>query len=223
MNEKQKKILSEYLQNASPQETREIYELLALREKSRGSGTPNFQGLNLDVDSMARKMSKKIQEQMGITDVNIRQMAVDMVVRLARQHEPNITNGELQVLLKEMIPSQSENEGRPIPGEILRKMAYQFVKYSQGGATDYDSFNAPQGWVEKYWRLFPNRVRQLITAFLAGIVEDDEFIETLDYILELDSPEPHGGDSRIDGEAKGAKRRRRGEMPSPPGPRKSCG
>ncbi len=218
MNEKQKEILKEYLKDASPEEAMEIYRLLESREK-RGGGLGK---LNLNIDKMAQNMADQIQKQMGMTDVNIRQMAVDMVVRLARQHAPNITDKELGVLLNEMIPSaQSEQGGESIPGEILREMVYQFVKYSRGGFTDYDNYHSPEGWSDRYWKLFPLRVRQLIRALLAGVIEEDEFIETLDYILQSRSVEgeSHVGDSRSNRSQKSNKRR--GGMPSPPGPRKN--
>jgi|GEM_PF-705407 len=225
MNEKQKKLLSEYLKNASMKEAQELHDLLDERENRKGPVSPGNSGLNIDVSRMAETMSKQIQEQMGLSNLNIKKMAVDMVVQMARQQQPDISERDLAALVNEMVPSGNEKRReKNIPPEILREMVQHFIRFSKGGFSEHERLTHPSGWAEKYWSNFPEKIQKLITAMLTGIIDEEQFWETFDYLLQLRESSASGkedGGNRKAGKyqkKKTEQNRKPGFMPRPPGP-----
>ena len=206
MSDKSAKILKEYLKDASPGEAEELYRLLDEREKSKkrsGGRAP----LKVNIDEMARDMSKQIQEQMGMTNINIKRMAVDLIVKMARQHEPNISDRELKVLIEQMIPDLgAQNSSSDIPDDVMKTMILQFVTFSTGEMSEREKRDMPLGWTEKYWGCFSPKIRQLISYFLKGGIDKKAFWGAVNIYLDEARPSP-----------KARKRRR----PIPPGPRKN--
>ncbi len=220
MNEKQKEILNRYLKNASIEEARELYDLLDKRESS--SRPLAGGGINLNVDEMARNMSKQIQEQMGLANLNIKKMAVDMVVQMAKQHQPDISEKELAALVNEMVPGErSRSSSINVPPDLMKDMVEQFVAYSQGRFTEYERLAAPGGWAEKYWSVFPENIKKLITAKLTGIIDEDYFYDTLDYLLNKITHEPVSEKRNDSPKEESGKVKR--PMPHPPGSRRNRG
>ena len=84
-------LLNRFLRNATIEEM-ELYRLLDEKEK-RDKKIPGLNG-KLDLESMAKNMSRQIQEQLGTANLNIKKMARDLVVQLAlqrRQHSVRST------------------------------------------------------------------------------------------------------------------------------------
>ena len=78
IDDKKRKILDDYIKSATPEDRRELNRLLNSREK-RDINDVKTQGLNMDVNQLAKNMSKQINEQLGMADLNIKKMAKDMV------------------------------------------------------------------------------------------------------------------------------------------------
>jgi hypothetical protein len=97
-----RKILSDFMNSASPEEVRELERLLERKRKSRGPLG------SLDPGGAAKSMARDIQRQIGFTQENVRRTAVDMVVRLARQHQPDISEADLRALVNQMVPGADE-------------------------------------------------------------------------------------------------------------------
>ncbi len=151
-------IISGFMKDASPEEVRELERLLEAR-KNKTAG--------LDVDRMAKQMAGQIQQQMGLTTGNIKKMARDLVIRLAREHSPGITDAELNVLLNQMVPDSQPAKPK-LPPELLKTMAHQFIIYHKGLMSDKDLADLPQGWQEKYWNAFPDELKRMIAEHIAG-------------------------------------------------------
>ncbi len=165
-----RKILSDFMSSASPEEGRELERLLERKRKSRGPLG------SLDPGGQARNMARDIQRQIGFTQENVRRTAVDMVMRLARQRQPDISDADLSRLVKQMVPGSHEPEmGKRLPPEILREMVGHYVLFRTGGMTEEALRAYPAGWHSRYWRVFPPEIKKNINRFLSGGMEPGEF------------------------------------------------
>lgn len=167
-NDEARNALDDFLKNASPEEIKEFRRLLEERKRSRSGG-----GVN--VADLAKTMSRQIQEQMGVTNLNTKKMARDMVVNMARKYKPDITEKELALLVKTMVPSKRPVARVKIPADILKTMVIQFVSYTSGEMGQADRKKLPDGWEKKYWNSFSPEVKNLIAAYLAGTISKKSF------------------------------------------------
>ena len=168
VNDESKKMLDAFLKTASSDEIKELYRLLDEREK-RG------RGVQVDVQNLARTMSKQIQEQLGMASLNTKKMARNMVVQMARKYKPDITDKELAHIVNNMVPEKKSSSSAKIPADILKTMVIQFVTYSSGEMSVSEKKKLPQGWEKKYWNAFPQEVRILIASYLKGNINKKDF------------------------------------------------
>jgi gamma-glutamyl:cysteine ligase YbdK (ATP-grasp superfamily) len=91
-------LLKNFLESASMEEIEELYKLLESR-KNRFKGM----SLNIDTQAMAKAMSESIQEQLGMANLNIKKMARELVAQLAIQHNPDISQDELNAIINHMV------------------------------------------------------------------------------------------------------------------------
>lgn len=183
MDDKKRKILEEYMKTATPEERRELNRLLKSREQ-QGKGNLQGRGLNMDVNQMARNMSRQINEQLGMADINIKKMARDLVVQMARQHKPDITPKELSQIVRQMVPDRRDSDiSGKIPPEIMKKMIVQFIAYSTNTMTVNESAGLPEGWVKKYWSAFSQNIRDLITMYLKNGIDNRNFWLAVEKLL----------------------------------------
>jgi hypothetical protein len=163
------------MKSASTEEKRELNRLLKAREK-KPSADFKPQGLNMDVNQLARNMSKQINEQLGMADINIKKMAKDLVVQMALQHKPDITPKELNAIVNQMVPEKRDGAIlKKIPPELLKSMIVQFVAYSTNSMSAKDQAQLPEGWVAKYWNIFSQDIRDLITMYLKDGIDNRNF------------------------------------------------
>lgn len=167
-NDEKQKMLDDFLKNASPDEIKELYRLLEEREKRGGGG-------KVDVQNLAKTMSKQIQEQLGMTSLNTKKMARNMVVQMARKYKPDITDRELTQIVRSMVPEKKPESAVTIPADILKTMVIQFITYSSGDMSVSEKKNMPQGWEKKYWSVFPHEIKILIAAYLNGNINKKDF------------------------------------------------
>jgi len=160
------KILDEFLRNASVEEMEELYRLLDERDRKKTPG-PGL-GVKLDLDSIAKNMSKQIQEQLGMANLNMKKMARDLVVQLARQYQPNITDRELAVIVEQMVPGGRKSAvAENLPSDLLMTMVVQFVE---------SDINSGMEWKKRYWEVFPDEIKLGIAGFLRGDIGKDELL-----------------------------------------------
>ena len=173
--DKKRKILEDYIRSATPEERKELNRLLKSRE-NKNLNDFKTQGLDMDVNRLAKNMSKQINEQLGMADINIKKMAKDLVVQMALQHKPDITPKELAALVNQMVPEKKDNDiSKKIPPELLKSMIVQFITYSTGSMTEKDQAMLPEGWAKKYWNAFSQDIRDLITMYLKNGIDNRNF------------------------------------------------
>ncbi len=173
-----RKIIEEYMVSASPEERDELKKLLG-----GGSKTPGMSGLNVDVSQIAKNMSKQINKQLGMADINIKKMAKDLVVQMALQHKPDITRKELYAIVDRMVPDRKSSLNNRIPAGMMRSMIVQFISYSTGIMPESEKRCLPSGWEKKYWETFPDDIKYLISAFLKKGLDSGSFWSGVDRIL----------------------------------------
>ncbi len=191
-----KNLLEQFMKDASIEDMQELYRLLDERDKKQKESF----GLNgkLNLDSMAKSMSKQIQEQLGMANLNMKKMARDLVVQLALQYKPDISEKELNVIVNQMVPDSSSSAiAKNLPPDLLMTMVIQFIE------TD---INSGMDWKKRYWEVFPDEIKLGIAGFLRGDIGKNELLKIT---------AAFGAPSRT--EKKGKKR----GMPIPPGPRKN--
>ena len=165
------RILRDFMENASQDEIHELERLLKERESRRRYSVP-------DPAEMAKKLSAQIHQQMGLTNVNIKSMARDLVIKLAREHKPDITPRELKVLVEQMVPSKGGSTAprKPnVPPSMMKTMISQFIAYSQGEMEPAELEGLPEGWVQKYWNVFPVNVQKLLSVYIKGGIDTKSF------------------------------------------------
>ena len=175
IDDKKRKILEDYIKTASPEERNELNRLLKSREKEDITDL-RTQGLNMDVNKLAKNMSRQINEQLGMADINIKKMARDLVVQMALQHKPDISQKELNAIVNQMVPDKKDSDiSKKIPPDLLKTMITQFVAYSTGNMSGRDQAALPEGWAKKYWNAFSPDIRDLITMYLKNGIDNRNF------------------------------------------------
>jgi len=165
-DDEKNKIIQSFLQSASQEEIEELEKLLRQKKENRFMG-------KINLDKIARDMATNIREQMGVSTENIKLMAKNLVITLARQHSPGITDQELEILLDDMVPGM--NEKKAIPDRVLISMIEYFILYSEGEMSEKMLRQFPSGWTRKYWQAFPGSVKGLIALYLNGEIVEKEF------------------------------------------------
>ena len=175
------RILRDFMENASQDEIHELERLLKERESRRRYSVP-------DPAEMARKLSEQIHRQMGLTGLNIKSMARDLVIKLAKEHKPDITPAELKALVEQMVPSGS-NSSAPrqpaVPPAMMKAMIEHFIAYSRGEMKPSELESLPHDWVQKYWDAFPRSVRKLLSVYIKGGIDTGTFWKRISEVLRI--------------------------------------
>jgi hypothetical protein len=143
----------------------------------------------IDPKRMAEAMTKQIN--MGASIEGLRKTIQDMAVRIIRKEAPELSDEQIAELTRAWIPS-GEARKENLPRELLGTMITQFVAYSQGTmgeAEDRALRNEMGGWPERYWKVFPQVIRLIITDYLNGVFGEDEFNRKIGTALALEGNE----------------------------------
>ncbi len=76
--------------------------------------------------------------------------------------------------------------GKHIPSDALLTMIKQFISYSTGAMGVREEMQLKEemsDWHERYWKMFPQVVRRLVTLFLKGTINSEEFWQGIDESL----------------------------------------
>ena len=167
-------VLDFILNKADQSEIAAVSEALKRRVSSRSQGA-----------DMARDMAKSISEQISYSKDSIRAMIQDFVRELIRKEAPEISEHDLDALLKAWVPNPEDVIPRenPVPPDIMKDMIRQFIEFSTEAmrpSEQIELHNAMPEWKEQYWSAFPRRIRLWIKAFLAGEVDMEGFWEGIE-------------------------------------------
>lgn len=131
---------------------------------------------------MARNLGSQVTEDIGGSIEQIRSMVRGFVAEKIKQQAPEISDHDLEELLKAWVPEPGKTEVRSekssLPRDALVTMVEQFLRYSLGtmSATEQAQLGSEiPDWQEKYWREFPEPIRKVIALFLKGNIGEEEF------------------------------------------------
>ncbi|MDR0389637.1 MAG: hypothetical protein LBH73_06160 [Spirochaetaceae bacterium] len=128
-----------------------------------------------DPKRMAQSMTRQINA--GASIDGLRKTIQDMAVRIIRQEAPELSDEQVEELTRAWIPSAEEGAD-DLPRDLLTTMISQFIAYSQGtmGEVEERELRNEMGdWPRRYWKVFPQVIRLIITDYLYGGLDEKEF------------------------------------------------
>jgi hypothetical protein len=78
------------------------------------------------------------------------------------------------------------SKGNDLPRDAIIEMVGQFVAYSTGSMPVHEEMELTRqigSWQSKYWERFPQIVRRLVSLFLKGTMDSDDFWRGIDDAL----------------------------------------
>ena len=133
------------------------------------------------LSDMVTSTASKMTERMTIPMEQIQSTVRDMVIRLIKQNAPDISDEQLNALLKEWVPDTRKKSGKKehnIPSDALITMINQFIAFSIGQMPKQKEITLRKempDWPEKYWNAFPEAIQISISSFLKGNLNEKDF------------------------------------------------
>jgi hypothetical protein len=155
---------------------------------------------------LAGEMASGINDQLAGSREMIRKTVVEFVEKMIRSQAPELSESQIAELTAAWMPrsappgraagksagkgrvppQQSQSPESNIPPEVLETMVQQFVDYSLGllERSQVRSLEKEMGdWTRRYWEHFPYDVRELVSLFLKGAMEEEDFYLALQELL----------------------------------------
>ena len=142
-----------------------------------------------DAASLAREMSSQINMEGSIE--GLKKSVRDYAIRIIRQQAPELTDKQIEELTRSWIPERGSgraSDGTGVPANLLASMIDQFVSFSLGRMEEEEdrALRREMGpWPDKYWKSFPQVIRLLITDFIKGNMEENEFNTRIGLALKM--------------------------------------
>lgn len=156
-------------------------------ERRRGGDPAKLFGF--EPGRLAGEMAAGMSEQMAGSREMIRRTVVEYVEKMIRAQAPELSDAQVADLMSAWMPSSAPGRrGRPkreaarVPPELLETMVRQFVDFSLGllEQRQVRALEQEMGeWQRRYWELFPDGLKELITLYLKGAIDGAEFEEEL--------------------------------------------
>jgi hypothetical protein len=129
---------------------------------------------------MASETAAMVSEQVGVSKEGIRATVRNLVKDIIKQNAPEIDPGTVDQMIEELVPQGEgrRGSGTEIPRDAMLTMVDQFLLYSTGQMSPGEQarmWDEISDWQRKYWKAFPQPVQELISAFLHGGMDSDEF------------------------------------------------
>jgi len=133
------------------------------------------------------KMAKEISESLGGSTKKIMdgmKLSIhEMIVRLLREHAPELNDSQIEELCQEWLPMQTgiqskKQKDKNLPSDALLSMIEQFVSFSHGTMSKSVDQNLREeigAWPERYWNSFPSVIRQIIKDYLENKITEKEY------------------------------------------------
>ena len=132
-----------------------------------------------------RRLAEELTSQLNIEGniEGLKNSVRDYAIRIIKQQAPELTDRQIEELTRAWIPSRAgsgggSSKGDSLPENLLASMIDQFVSFSLGRMEEEEdrALRREMGpWPDKYWKSFPQVIRLLITDFLKGAMEENEF------------------------------------------------
>lgn len=148
-----------------------------------------------------RRLAETISAQFNIDESieGIKTGIRDYAIGIIKQQAPELTDAQVEVLTRSWIPetrtspggkkrADSSSQEQSLPADLLHSMINQFVSFSLGRMEEEDDRALRRDigpWPDKYWKAFPQVVRLLVTDYLKGEINENEFNTRIGMALKL--------------------------------------
>ena len=132
-----------------------------------------------------RRLAEEISSQLDMEGSieGLKDSVRDYAIRIVRQQAPELTDRQIEELTAAWIPGKQgsgerSSRGQSIPRDLLASMIDQFVSFSLGRMDEKEERALRKdigSWPDRYWKAFPSVIRSLITDFLKGDMDEDDF------------------------------------------------
>jgi hypothetical protein len=174
-------------------------EVMRAALKRRVEGGEGGEIAAMNPSRIARQTAASIRKQVDISLERVRGMVWDFVREIVQKEAPELDEAQIQQMLGAILPGGAPSGGasegpqrpaephptapmtggdRALPPEALATMIMQFVSYSTQsmGISEQLRLNDEiPNWHEKYWKRFSPRQRHLISVFLKGELDEEDF------------------------------------------------
>jgi hypothetical protein len=164
-------------------------EAIKRRAKGRNSGT--FRGIN--PERLAKETGAVLSSQMSYSVDGIRKMIQDFAVGIIQKEAPELNEEQIQDLLDSWIPDPSKrkdsNNKAPLPHDVQLTMIRQLLAFSVGtmsASEQTELYNNIPDWQREYWKRLSNGVRDILTLFLKGSIDEETCWEKVYSVLDLE-------------------------------------
>ncbi|MCL2763818.1 MAG: hypothetical protein FWD40_00865 [Treponema sp.] len=133
-----------------------------------------------DPQRMAREITERINGGIGINIESMKKSVQDMIIKLLREHAPELNDNQINELCQAWLPDRSVKTDTPgsLPSDVLLSMIEQFVSFSRGEmqkSVDSSLRNEMGAWPQRYWDAFPPVVRRIISDYLKDKTAEKEY------------------------------------------------
>jgi len=135
---------------------------------------------------MAKEITTKINDGVGGSIESMRKTVQDMIVKLLKEHAPELTDRQMNDLCQAWLPDRagagestsSGAGGASLPPDVILSMVDQFVSFSTGEmkqSVDKGLRKEMGAWPERYWNAFPPVIRQIVTDYLKNKITAKDY------------------------------------------------
>jgi hypothetical protein len=175
----------DYILNRSDEASIEVLTEAVVRRK-RDLSVFNAMGGIPDPQRMAREITEKINTGIGGGIDSMRNSVREMIIRIIKEHAPELSASQVDELCRAWLPGSESVKKGELPNDMLISMIEQFISFSRGTmdeAVDQNLRDELGAWPERYWNVFPQIIRQIISDLLKEKISDKEFNSKLKQIL----------------------------------------
>ncbi len=182
-------LLVDYILNHA--EDRDI-DVILKAVKKRYDDRENSGAMGINPGRMAGEMASQVNSQMGFSREMVRDTVKNMARGIIGQNAPELTESQVDELLNAWVPepgTEKVSDGSPVgsvPRDAMVVMIDQFLRYSRDLMSASEQMrieNEIPDWTSRYWEKFSPELRQIISLYLKGMIEETEFQEALKTVL----------------------------------------
>ena len=127
------------------------------------------------------RLAKELSYQLNMEGIieGLHESIRDYAIRIIRQEAPDLTEEHIEELARTWIPERNMIPLNPtLPNDLLASMIDQFISFSLGRMEEEEDLSLRKemgSWPDIYWKSFPQMIRLLITDFLKGRIDENNF------------------------------------------------
>lgn len=171
----------DYILNHSDEASIEVLAGAVVR-RQRSLSVFHAMGDVPDPQKMAKEITEKLNAGIGGGIEGMRKSIQEMIIRLIREHAPELTDTQVEELCEAWLPNAPGTVNKvnksSLPPDVLLSMTEQFISFSSGTMKESvnNSLRKEMGaWPSRYWQAFPPVVRQIITDYLKDKITEKDY------------------------------------------------